>query len=340
MITAVVYNALDAGRAFGAVVNAVGTEAAFRAVFHLGMAGTASLAVFPGGSGAVQALEIVLLAQLGADLAGCPTFTAELNISRAVAAVFAVVAVFKGAPVAHIAGIAPAVFLAGIAQPAVRTEVIVFLTALAAVIAVGAGTCRALKAELAVFAPAAAVFASAALLAECFVILAFAAVRAMRTAIDGTVRADIAAANAQIFLVKAFLAVAAVMLLPAIAIVGIFAAVVAVRADPVIAQMGTAVLAVCLLIPRIGCDGMHGKRSNDHGQYDQDTPYPFLHRLFHVVPPSWLPFFCIFDTDKNILHTPFFFLKKFFIVVLILYFINMVIFPHRTFVHKLKSAVI
>ena len=227
MPAAVVYDALGAGTAFIAVVNAVGTEAAFRAVFRLGKAGTASLAVFPVGNGAVRALEIVHLAQLGADLAGCPAFNAELIFTRAVAAGFAVIAVFKGTLVAQIAIIAPAEFLAVIAQPAVRTEVIVFLTALTASLAVGAGIGRALKAELAVFAPAAAVFASAALLAECFVILAFAAVRAMRTAIDGTLRADIAAANAQIFLVKALLAVAAVMLLPAIVMVGVLAAVIA-----------------------------------------------------------------------------------------------------------------
>lgn len=97
MPAAVVYNALGAGTAFGAVVNAVGTEAAFRAVFRLSKAGTASLAVFPVGNCALRALEIVHLAQLGADLAGCRAFNAELNIPRAVAAGFAVIAVFKGA---------------------------------------------------------------------------------------------------------------------------------------------------------------------------------------------------------------------------------------------------
>jgi hypothetical protein len=109
----------------------------------------------------------------------------------------------------------------------VDTEVIVFPATLAAVIAVVAGSSRALKAELAVFTPAAAVFASAALLAERYIILAFAAFRAVRAAIHTAVRADIAAAFAQIFLVKAFLAVAAVMLLPAIVMVGVLAAVIA-----------------------------------------------------------------------------------------------------------------
>ena len=129
--------------------------------------------------------------------------------------------------VAHFALIAPAVFLTVCAHPAVGTEVIVFPATLAAVIAVVAGSSRALKAELAVFTPAAAVFASAALLAERCIILAFAAFRAVRAAIHTAVRADIAAAFAQIFLVKAFLAVAAVMLLPAIVMVGVLAAVIA-----------------------------------------------------------------------------------------------------------------
>ncbi len=271
MIAAFVYNALDAGSAFGAVVNAVGTEAAFRAVFRLGKAGTASLAVFPVGNGAFRALEIVHLAQLGADLAGCPAFNAELNIPRAVAAGFAVIAVFKGALIAHIAVIAPAEFLAVIAQPAVRTEVIVFLTALTASLAVGAGSSRALKAELAVFTPAAAVFASAALLAERYIILAFAAFRAVRAAIHTAVRADIAAAFAQIILSKAFLAVAAVMLLPAFVIVGFAAAVIAARADPVIAQMGTAVLTVRLIIPRMYVDGGLRDKSDQHHKREYDA---------------------------------------------------------------------
>ena len=130
----------------------------------------------------------------------------------------------------------------------------------------GAGSSRALQAELAIFTPAGTFFALAALLAERYIILAFAAFRAVRAAIDGTIRADIAAAFAQIFLIIAILAVAAVMLLPAFVIVGLAAAVIAARADPVIAQMGTAVLAVGLLIPRVDVECAVRNQADQHNQ--------------------------------------------------------------------------
>lgn len=127
-----------------------------------------------------------------------------------------------------------------------------------------AGSSRALKAELAVFTPAGTFFALAALLAERYIILAFAAFRAVRAAIHTAVRADIAAALAQLILSKAVLAVAAVMLLPAFVIVGFAAAVIAARADPVIAQMGTAVLAVRLIIPRMDVKRRCRYHAEDH----------------------------------------------------------------------------
>ena len=218
--------AFDAQLAIVAVWDALIAQAAILAHRNDISAFTAAAVIF-GLDAAVGTHIVVIITDITAVTACLPAFIADLIFILAVAAVAAVKTLIKCTLVAHFALIAPAVFLAVCAHPAVGTEVIVFPATLAAVIAVVAGSSRALKAELAVFTPAAAVFASAALLAERYIILAFAAVRAMRTAIHTAVRADIAAAFAQIFLVKAFLAVAAVMLLPAIVMVGVLAAVIA-----------------------------------------------------------------------------------------------------------------
>jgi hypothetical protein len=220
--------AIEAQLANVAVWDALLAQAAILAQRVIISAFTVATAVIFGLDAAVDTHIVVILTDITAVTACLPAFIADLIFILAVAAVAAVITLIKCTLVAHIAVIAPAVFLAVCAHPAVGTEVIVFPATLAAVIAVVAGSSRALKAELAVFTPAGTFLASAALLAECCVILAFAAVRAMRTAIHTAVRADIAAAFAQIFLVKAVLAVAAVMLLPAIVMVGVLAAVIAV----------------------------------------------------------------------------------------------------------------
>ena len=100
----------------------------------------------------------------------------------AVAAVAAVKTLIKCTLVAHIALIAPAVFLAVCAHPAVGTEVIVFPATLAAVIAVVAGIVRTLQAEPAVFTPAGTFGASAALFADRYLALTLRAFAAVITA--------------------------------------------------------------------------------------------------------------------------------------------------------------
>ena len=219
--------AIDAQLAIVAVWDALLAQAAILAHRNCISAFTAATAVIFGIDAAVDTHIVVILTDIIAVTACLPAFIADLIFILAVAAVAAVITLIKCTLVAHFAVIAPAVFLAVCAHPAVGTEVIVFPATLAAVIAVVAGIVRTLQAELAVFTPAGTFLASAALFAERYIIRAFAAFRAVRAAIHTAVRADIAAAFAQIVLVKAFLAVAAVMLLPAIVMVGVLAAVIA-----------------------------------------------------------------------------------------------------------------
>lgn len=174
--------ALDAHLAVVAEVDALLAQTAIRAQRNVISAFTAATAVIFGLDAAVGTHIVVIITDITAVTACLPAFIADLIFILAVAAVAAVITVIKCTLVAHIALIAPAVFLAVFAQPAVGTEVIVFPATLAAAIAVVAGIERTLQAELAVFTPAGTVFAFAALFADRYLGLTLLAIAAVITA--------------------------------------------------------------------------------------------------------------------------------------------------------------
>lgn len=171
--------AIEAQLAIVAVWDALLAQAAILAQRNVISAFTAATAVIFGLDAAVGTHIVVIITDITAVTACLPAFIADLIFILAVAAVAAVKTLIKCTLVAHFALIAPAVFLAVCAHPAVGTEVIVFPATLAAVIAVVAGIERTLQAELAVFTPAGTFLASAALFADRYLaltLLAFAAV--------------------------------------------------------------------------------------------------------------------------------------------------------------------
>lgn len=171
--------AFDAQLAIVAVWDALLAQTAILAHRNCISAFTAATAVIFGIDAAVDTHIVVILTDITAVTACLPAFIADLIFILAVAAVAAVITVIKCTLVAHIALIAPAVFLAVCAHPAVGTEAIVFPATLATAIAVVAGIVRTLQAELTVFTPAGTVFAFAALFADRYLgltLLAFAAV--------------------------------------------------------------------------------------------------------------------------------------------------------------------
>ena len=174
--------AIEAQLAIVAVWGALLAQAAILAQRNVISAFTAATAVIFGLDAAVGTHIVVIITDITAVTACLPAFIADLIFILAVAAVAAVKTLIKCTLVAHFALIAPAVFLAVCAHPAVGTEVIVFPATLAAVITVVACIERTLQAELAVFTPAGTFLAFAALFADRYLGLALHAFAAVITA--------------------------------------------------------------------------------------------------------------------------------------------------------------
>lgn len=199
----------------------------------------------------------------------------KLIILRTVAAGRAMIAVFKRAFIAHTTVIAEIVISAATAAIAQVAEVFVVKAAFTAVSTVIAGVCRAVDAEIAVGTVLDTPLASSAFLADIQIVAALVTFRTV--GIFGAFLTYSAVFAQFIRVIKALVATGAVVII----VTGSAAFTAAVRAfaaDVVIAAASTTIFALHIVIPRIGCGRMHRKRSDDHSQYDQDTPDPFLHR--------------------------------------------------------------